>query len=294
MILCEKPLGAHRRRSARRWSTRSRRPACRTRVWYNYRRVPAVTLAKQLIDEGKFGRDLPLPRQVPAGLDDLARPAAGRRGPVAARRRGRRQRRHRRSARPLHRHGALAQRPDHRGHGDDRDVHQGAQAQPHRQGREGRHRRRLRWSCAGSRTARWRCSRRPATPAATRRSTRSRSTARTPQPSGTCTTCTACSTSTTATRASVRGWRSVHVTDGDQPYMKHWWVPGLQIGYEHTFIHQVADFVEAAAERQGAAADVPGRARHRLRHRRDPRSRRRRGSGRRSGSKSTSTGSRHV
>jgi predicted dehydrogenase len=43
----------------------------------------------------------------------------------------------------------------------------------------------------------------------------------------------------------VRGWRSVHITDGDQPYMKHWWVPGLQIGYEHTFIHQFADFVEA-------------------------------------------------
>jgi myo-inositol 2-dehydrogenase/D-chiro-inositol 1-dehydrogenase len=46
----------------------------------------------------------------------------------------------------------------------------------------------------------------------------------------------------------VRGWRSVHITDGDQPYMKHWWVPGLQIGYEHTFIHQFADFVEAAAK----------------------------------------------
>ena len=27
-----------------------------------------------------------------------------------------------------------------------------------------------------------------------------------------------------------------------------WWVPGLQIGYEHTFIHQFADFVDAAAE----------------------------------------------
>jgi myo-inositol 2-dehydrogenase/D-chiro-inositol 1-dehydrogenase len=40
----------------------------------------------------------------------------------------------------------------------------------------------------------------------------------------------------------VRGWRSIHVTDSDQPYMKHWWVPGLQIGYEHTFIHQAADF----------------------------------------------------
>jgi predicted dehydrogenase len=46
----------------------------------------------------------------------------------------------------------------------------------------------------------------------------------------------------------VRGWRNVHITDGDQPYMKHWWVPGLQIGYEHTFIHQFAEFVEAVAK----------------------------------------------
>jgi predicted dehydrogenase len=51
----------------------------------------------------------------------------------------------------------------------------------------------------------------------------------------------------------VRGWRSVHITDGDQPYMKHWWVPGLQIGYEHTFIHQFADFVEAAANGKALA-----------------------------------------
>jgi predicted dehydrogenase len=43
----------------------------------------------------------------------------------------------------------------------------------------------------------------------------------------------------------LRGWRSIHVTDGDHPYMEHWWVPGLQIGYEHTFIHQFADFLEA-------------------------------------------------
>jgi predicted dehydrogenase len=46
----------------------------------------------------------------------------------------------------------------------------------------------------------------------------------------------------------VRGWRSIHVTDGDHPYMKHWWVPGLQIGYEHTFIHQFADFVTGAVD----------------------------------------------
>ncbi len=43
--------------------------------------------------------------------------------------------------------------------------------------------------------------------------------------------------------ASLRGWRSIHVTEGEHPYMKHWWVPGLQIGYEHTFIHQVSDFL---------------------------------------------------
>ncbi len=42
----------------------------------------------------------------------------------------------------------------------------------------------------------------------------------------------------------VRGWRSIHVTDSDHPYMGNWWVPGLQIGYEHTFIHQVADFLK--------------------------------------------------
>jgi myo-inositol 2-dehydrogenase/D-chiro-inositol 1-dehydrogenase len=41
----------------------------------------------------------------------------------------------------------------------------------------------------------------------------------------------------------LRGWRSIHVTEGEHPYMKNWWVPGLQIGYEHTFIHQVADFL---------------------------------------------------
>ncbi len=43
----------------------------------------------------------------------------------------------------------------------------------------------------------------------------------------------------------IRGWRSIHVTDGDQPYMDKWWVPGLGIGYEHSFVHQVADFLKS-------------------------------------------------
>jgi predicted dehydrogenase len=51
----------------------------------------------------------------------------------------------------------------------------------------------------------------------------------------------------------VRGWRSLHITDGDHPYMKHWWVPGLQIGYEHTFIHQAADFLEGLASGKPAS-----------------------------------------
>src|SRR3989440_1816821 len=53
----------------------------------------------------------------------------------------------------------------------------------------------------------------------------------------------------------VRGWRSIHVSDGDHPYMKHWWVPGLQIGYEHTFIHQAADFLTAIDEGKPAKPD---------------------------------------
>lgn len=43
----------------------------------------------------------------------------------------------------------------------------------------------------------------------------------------------------------VRGWRSIHVSDGDQPYLKHWWIPGTSIGWEHSFIHQVADFLKS-------------------------------------------------
>jgi predicted dehydrogenase len=52
----------------------------------------------------------------------------------------------------------------------------------------------------------------------------------------------------------LRGWRSIHVTDhgGDHPYMDKWWVPGLQIGYEHSFVHQVADFLEGLAKGQPA------------------------------------------
>jgi predicted dehydrogenase len=43
----------------------------------------------------------------------------------------------------------------------------------------------------------------------------------------------------------IRGWKSVHVTDNspEHPYMDKWWVPGLAIGYDASFTHQLADFL---------------------------------------------------
>jgi predicted dehydrogenase len=43
------------------------------------------------------------------------------------------------------------------------------------------------------------------------------------------------------------GFRRILVTEPDHPYMSAWWPPGHLIGYEHTFTHQVRDFVEAVA-----------------------------------------------
>lgn len=43
------------------------------------------------------------------------------------------------------------------------------------------------------------------------------------------------------------GFRRVLVTEAAHPYMTAWWPPGHIIGWEHTFAHQVADFVQAIA-----------------------------------------------
>ncbi len=39
------------------------------------------------------------------------------------------------------------------------------------------------------------------------------------------------------------GWQRIHVTNFEHPYMKNWWVPGCTIGYEHTFTNSFADFL---------------------------------------------------
>jgi len=51
-----------------------------------------------------------------------------------------------------------------------------------------------------------------------------------------------------ATRpASEQGFSRILVTEGEHPYMSAWWPPGHLIGYEHSFTHQARDFVEAIA-----------------------------------------------
>ena len=39
------------------------------------------------------------------------------------------------------------------------------------------------------------------------------------------------------------GFRRIVVTEPDHPYAGAWWPPGHGLGYEHTFVHEVADFV---------------------------------------------------
>ena len=46
----------------------------------------------------------------------------------------------------------------------------------------------------------------------------------------------------------IAGWRRIHVSGSEHPYMDHWWVPGTTIGYEHTFIHSLADFLKGVEE----------------------------------------------
>jgi predicted dehydrogenase len=44
-----------------------------------------------------------------------------------------------------------------------------------------------------------------------------------------------------------RGYETILVTDGSDPYIDHWWPPGHVIGWEHTFVHENYEFLSAAA-----------------------------------------------
>jgi predicted dehydrogenase len=53
-----------------------------------------------------------------------------------------------------------------------------------------------------------------------------------------------------ADKPRVRGFRRIMVTEPGHPYFKAWWPAGHIIGYEHTFIHTVYDLLEAMADRK--------------------------------------------
>ncbi|MEU8425272.1 Gfo/Idh/MocA family oxidoreductase [Micromonospora sp. NPDC048835] len=44
-----------------------------------------------------------------------------------------------------------------------------------------------------------------------------------------------------------QGFTRILVTEGEHPYMSAWWPPGHIIGYEHSFTHEMRDFIEAVA-----------------------------------------------
>lgn len=43
--------------------------------------------------------------------------------------------------------------------------------------------------------------------------------------------------------AADQGFKTIIVTEGGHPYVGNWWPPGHIIGYEHTFVHAVHDFL---------------------------------------------------
>src|SRR5207244_613421 len=138
MVMCEKPLG-RTANEAEEMTAAVESAGVPNTVWYNYRRVPAVTMIKQLLDEGKLGRILRRAETGSLATFEATRCARGHKALYTLEINGE----HASAFWDLH------------------DLHR-LQYFDHRD--EGR----------------------------------------------------------------MRGWRSIHVTDGDQPYMKHWWVPGLQ------------------------------------------------------------------
>ena len=127
MVLCEKPLAMNLVEGQKMVDAVEKAGVPNT-VWYNYRRVPAVTLAKLLIDEGRLGRIFHYRANFLQDWTISADLPQGGAGCLAAGRGGGRLGRHRRPAGPLHRHGALAQRSHQHGLRHDRDLRERAKA----------------------------------------------------------------------------------------------------------------------------------------------------------------------
>ncbi len=46
----------------------------------------------------------------------------------------------------------------------------------------------------------------------------------------------------------IQGFKRIQVNEAEHPYINAWWPPGHIIGYEHTFVHVVYDFLKAIDE----------------------------------------------
>src|SRR3954447_5668940 len=53
--------------------------------------------------------------------------------------------------------------------------------------------------------------------------------------------------------AETAGFRRILVTEPGHPYLSAWWPPGHLIGYEHSFTHEIRDLVEAIGEGRAPA-----------------------------------------
>jgi predicted dehydrogenase len=52
-----------------------------------------------------------------------------------------------------------------------------------------------------------------------------------------------------------QGFRTILATEACHQYVSNWWPPGHILGYEHTFVHAVRDFVQAVAHNTAIAPD---------------------------------------
>ena len=126
IILCEKPLAMNGAEGLR-MTEAVEKAGVPNIVWYNYRRVPAVSLAKQLIDDGKLGRIFHYRSKFLQDWTINPELPQGGQGDMATRRGGGRLGRVGRPVSPLHRYVDLAQWRVRVAHGHDRDVRQGTQ-----------------------------------------------------------------------------------------------------------------------------------------------------------------------
>ena len=185
MILCEKPLAINVAEGEAMCQA-VEAAGVANMVWYNYRRIPAVSLAKTT-DRGRSTRpDLSLSLEFSARLDHLKRGSPRRSRDVEIGFGRSRFGGDRRLARPLYRYGAVAQWPDQRCQCDDRNICHRANACRDAASPSSRRSTTLAPSCVTSRTVRWACSSRRVTRVVTKPSIPSKSTEHWARFAGTC------------------------------------------------------------------------------------------------------------